>query len=70
MLAFCSIAQLSRLLPDFRALGAFFWAICLVTLAASVAMALSYKPRAWCAVCPVGALQDALTRRQARDSEE
>lgn len=40
--------------------GTLFWQMCLVTTIAALLLAVFYRPRAWCAVCPVGTLQEAL----------
>lgn len=42
--------------------GLVFWQMCLVTTAIALILALTYRPRAWCAMCPVGTLQRALGR--------
>jgi polyferredoxin len=62
----CAVGQTARLWPSLQAIGSFFWLVCLVTLAAATLMALVWKPRAWCAVCPLGALQDNLAARRGR----
>ena len=59
----CAVGQTSRLRSNIPALGLFFWAVCVITLAAAVALGIFYKPRAWCALCPVGTLQDTLRRK-------
>ena len=69
-LLFCSIGQIFRFRQDFSALGSFFWAVCAVTALVSLAMGYLWKPRAWCAVCPVGALQDSIAARVAPRSAE
>ncbi len=40
--------------------GLVFWQMCLVTTAVALILAMIYRPRAWCAVCPVGTLQRTL----------
>jgi ferredoxin-type protein NapH len=40
--------------------GSVFWVLCLVSLGAGIGLGLLFKPRAWCAVCPLGTLQDTL----------
>ena len=62
-LILCSVGQTLRLRADMAALGGFFWLVCVSTLALSLVMGLVWKPRAWCAVCPVGALQDNVFAR-------
>jgi len=38
--------------------GRVFWTICLVTTTAGVIMAYFWNARAWCAVCPMGTIQN------------
>jgi len=64
-LMLCALGQTARLWPSLEAIGFFFWLVCLVTLGLSFLMAFLWKPRAWCAVCPVGALQDNIAARTA-----
>lgn len=64
-LLLCSVGQTLRLRADTAVLGSFFWLVCVLTLALSLVMGLVWKPRAWCAVCPVGALQDNVYARAA-----
>lgn len=40
--------------------GMVFWLLCLVTLGAGILLGLVFKPRAWCAICPLGTLQDTI----------
>lgn len=37
--------------------GAIFVSICLVTTIVSIILGVTTKPRSWCAICPMGALQ-------------
>lgn len=66
---FCVAGSVLRLRAAPAALGAFFWGLCVLSLSAGVVLGLFYKPRAWCAVCPLGTLQDtmaeALNRKKA-----
>ena len=59
-LLICAVGQTSRLWPEFRAVGNFFWIVCVLTFVLSVAMGIIFKPRSWCAVCPLGTLQSTL----------
>jgi ferredoxin-type protein NapH len=34
--------------------GVVFWRMCLVTSAVALALAVTYAPRGWCGICPVG----------------
>ncbi len=69
-LILCSAGQTVRLWPDLAALGRFFWLVCAVTAIISLSMGYLWKPRAWCAVCPVGALQDTITAQVSSRSAE
>ena len=42
------------------AIGAIFVSICLITTVIAIILALAYQHRAWCAICPMGTLQEAL----------
>lgn len=64
VLLICSISQTSRYWRDLPKLGLFFWSVCVVSLVLAVAFALLYRPRSWCALCPVGTLQRTLRRKR------
>jgi len=38
-----------------------FWAIYLVAVSLGFAAGIAYKPRSWCAFCPMGTLQDTIS---------
>lgn len=40
--------------------GQVFWTMCVVTTALALLLALAYRSRAWCAVCPIGTLSSVL----------
>lgn len=63
IMMFTVIFSVSRHWGFPNAIGVFFWGLCLVTLALAVALGLFFKPRSWCAVCPLGTLQDTLRGR-------
>ncbi len=46
--------------------GSVFWQMCLVTTAIALVLAVVYRPRAWCAICPVGTLQGTLGGQRYR----
>ncbi len=46
--------------------GQVFWLMCTVTTAVGVVLAVFIHPRAWCTFCPMGTMQSALDRGQAR----
>lgn len=57
---FCVIGNIARLAKAPAALGTFFWGLCVLSLAAGVVVGILYRPRAWCAVCPMGTLQETI----------
>jgi len=57
---FCVIGNIARLANAPAALGTFFWGLCVLSLIAGVVMGIFYRPRAWCAVCPMGTLQETI----------
>lgn len=57
---FCVINLLSRTGGEWALVGRVFWLMYTVSVGLGAAMALFWKPRAWCAVCPMGTLQDTL----------
>lgn len=63
---FCVVGNVARLAGDGAALGRFFWGLCVISLAAGVVTGLIYRPRAWCAVCPMGTLQDTIGQAIAK----
>jgi polyferredoxin len=40
--------------------GLVFWTMCAVTTAAGVGLAFTLHPRAWCAICPMGTMQNLI----------
>ncbi|MDP8252911.1 MAG: 4Fe-4S binding protein [Candidatus Kaelpia aquatica] len=47
---------------DILAIGAVFVSICLITTVIAIIMAVITKPRAWCSICPMGTLQDKISK--------
>ena len=45
---------------DIRHWGHVFWLMCAITTVVGVVLALTFHPRSWCAVCPVGTLSNAI----------
>ena len=39
--------------------GMVFWQMCLITTAAAMVLGMLYRPRTWCAICPVGTIGNA-----------
>jgi polyferredoxin len=48
------VAQLAVDPGDWRHWGVVFWRMCLLTTVAALVLAVSYAPRGWCGICPVG----------------
>lgn len=59
----CTVGQTARNWDSLGQLGRFFWFVCALSLVVALVMAYFFKPRSWCAICPVGALQDNVARR-------
>ncbi len=57
---FCAVNLLSRTGGSLELVGRVFWLMYLVSVGMSAVMAVAYKPRSWCAVCPMGTLQDTV----------
>jgi polyferredoxin len=60
VMIFCLVGLLSRNHSDLQSIGRVFWWIYMVALSLGILLGLAYKPRAWCAVCPLGTLQDTI----------
>jgi polyferredoxin len=56
----CVIVNLARNIHGFEGAGFVFWSLCIISLTAGILLGFLYKPRAWCAVCPMGTLQDTV----------
>lgn len=61
---FCVINLLSRTGGELALVGRVFWLIYTVSIGLSAVIAFFWKPRAWCAVCPMGTLQDTVGSRR------
>ena len=48
------VAQLAVEPGNWRHWGIVFWRMCMVTTTAALALAVTYAPRGWCGICPVG----------------
>ncbi len=66
---FCVINLLIRSGGGWEAAGRVFRGIYFLSLGVGTALGLYFKPRAWCAVCPVGTLQETLSPRRAAPDE-
>ena len=43
-------------------IGAIFVSICLITTIIAIALALIFRSRAWCAICPMGTMQEQISK--------
>lgn len=62
----CVVGNLARNGAGMAGAGRVFWYLCLVSLSGGIVLGYFFKPRAWCAVCPLGTLQDTV-RGETRD---
>ncbi len=53
------VFRLAQNLSSLEHWGLVFWQMCLVTTAAALVLGVLYRPRTWCAVCPVGTVGSA-----------
>ncbi len=60
LMMFCMIGLLVRGYPDLSSIGKAFWTIYVLAVSVGVVVGLLFKPRAWCAFCPMGTLQDTI----------
>ena len=59
---FCVIGSLVRTGGDIGGMGAVFWTLCAISLSGGLLLGIFFKPRAWCAICPMGTLQDTVAQ--------
>jgi polyferredoxin len=59
---FCVIGSLVRAGGDLGRMGAVFWTLCVVSLSGGLLLGIVFKPRAWCAICPMGTMQDTIAQ--------
>lgn len=57
---FCVISLLARSDGSVMQIGRVFWAIYIASIGISTISGLLFKPRSWCAYCPMGTLQDTM----------
>lgn len=62
-LVFCALGQTFKLWRNPVELASFFWLVCLLSFAVAAILAVAYKPRTWCALCPLGTLQDKMRKK-------
>lgn len=58
------IFRIIRTGGDLIAIGAVFVGICVLTTLISIFLGIIIKHRSWCAICPMGTLQDKISKRQ------
>ena len=54
------VAQLAMDPGNWRHWGIVFWRMCLLTTTVALALAVTYAPRGWCGICPVGTVAGAV----------
>ncbi|HOK00150.1 MAG TPA: 4Fe-4S binding protein [Termitinemataceae bacterium] len=57
---FCMINLIARFGQTWAQIGRIFWAIYILSVGISSLLGFFFKPRAWCALCPMGTLQETL----------
>ncbi len=60
---FCAVNLLVRSGGELALVGRAFWLVYTMSVGLSAVLAIAYKPRSWCAVCPMGTLQDTIRFR-------
>jgi polyferredoxin len=59
---FCMVNMLARYGGGgIAAVGRVFWSIYLIAVGISAVVGIVFKPRSWCAFCPMGTLQDTVS---------
>ncbi len=56
------IYRISRTGGSFLAVGAVFVSMCLITTVISIILGVATRQRGWCAICPMGTLQERIGR--------
>ncbi|MEN9206964.1 MAG: 4Fe-4S binding protein [Gloeomargarita sp. GMQP_bins_69] len=56
------VVRLSYAWGDWLAVGGVFVSMCVVTSTVAIALGLTYNERAWCAICPMGTLQESIAK--------
>jgi ferredoxin-type protein NapH len=62
------VLNVLRAPDDWRHWGFVFWLMCAVTTALGLVLVLFVRPRGWCAICPMGTMQNAFSRIASRKS--
>ncbi len=62
---FCMLSLTMRAGGTAASIGRVFWMLYLASVGISTIMGLFFKPRAWCAICPMGTLQDTMNAARA-----
>lgn len=60
ILLFTVVAFLSKSDGSLAQIGRVFWSVYVGAIGVSLITGLLFKPRAWCAFCPMGTLQDTM----------
>ena len=67
-LVFMSLFQVAPGVGIAEWAGMVFWTLCLITLSLGIVLGLVFKPRTWCAGCPLGTLQDKIREGRSRQA--
>ncbi|HUX38409.1 MAG TPA: 4Fe-4S binding protein [Rectinemataceae bacterium] len=67
-LVFMSLFQVAPGVSVAEWAGMVFWTLCLVTLSLGLILGIVFRPRAWCAICPLGTLQDTIREARQRSA--
>ena len=67
-LVFMSLFQVAPGVSVAHWAGMVFWTLCLVTLSLGIILGILFRPRAWCALCPLGTLQDTIREARQRSA--
>ncbi len=57
-LIFMLAVQITRLWPDFYAIGGFFMLLLSITTTIGIILAIIYHQRSWCYICPIGTMSN------------
>jgi ferredoxin-type protein NapH len=66
LMFFCVINLLVRFGGGIEQFARVFWGVYILSIGISFTMGSWFKPRSWCAVCPVGTLQDTISSGRRR----
>jgi len=65
-LMFMLAVQITRLWPDFYAIGGFFMLLLTITTTIGIILAIIYHQRSWCYICPIGTMSNWVGKNRNR----